>query len=232
MSLTIYNEKIECMNTKIEKLLEEKQKLVYNKSSLIIQLNDIKAEFKLHFKNCYEDLEHLLSIISASNNSKISSEYENINDDDSELSPAASQPILLWPNGLKEWVHDNQIKHETFTLNGVLPITFNIPVKVIKAITECIAIGVSGSEVNTKSRYLGLPEISPDSWVTSGNGVISEKGTFNHSGLKWNEGDIINIIGNHGKISYQVKVQLYYLHSKLLRNIKLLYLYQIHKYYD
>jgi len=194
--MSFYENKLKLVESSFKQLLDENKLIVETKSNLIKSVSDLRLLFTTKFNQCICDLEIVINAAK-----EIEVKQENINDNEIEESPASIRPILIWPNDSKIWVHDKSLRKSTFTINSILPPTFNIPVRVVKATTYSMVIGLSTVELDTDTQYLGGD--MDNSWGIAGNASLGEHHQWKH-GKTYEEGDIVTISGNNGVISYHI----------------------------
>jgi len=198
--MTIYDNKYDSINDRLDKLKSENKSIVECHKKIIVSISELKLVFSSRLNACFR-LEDLEKIINASSKEKESNQ-EIKNDEVEEESPAAIRPMLIWPNGEKVWTHNSSLKQCTFTIDAILPPTFNIPVRVIKASTGSMVLGVSTKPLDTTQRYLG-GDMGRGSWGIAGNASLGEDGKWSN-GKRYQEGDIVTISGNNGFVTYHI----------------------------
>ena len=199
MSFDLYKNKLESLQSSYDSLMKDNKPIKENKIKLKNSLQELQKEFSSVYTNCINELDYIINSI---NEKHQALEDINANHDNTEESPAAAKPLILWPNFEKLWTHNKTLRECTFTLSNVLPACFRIPIRVIKGTTSCIVLGVSINELNTTKRYLG-GDMGLGSWGIAGNASLGEDGKWSN-GNGYKEGDIVTIEGNNGVISYHI----------------------------
>ena len=196
--MSYYNNKLNLIDNSFKQLLDKNKLIAETKSNLIKSISDLKSLFASNFNQCIADLE---IVINAAKENEV--KQENINDNETEESPASIRPSLLWPNNSKIWIHNlsNSVKNRTFTINTILQPSFEIPVKIISGDASCMVIGVSKEELDSKKTYLG-GDID-NSWGIAGNNSLGEMHIWT-TGKGYKIGDVVTISGNNGIISYRI----------------------------
>ena len=137
---------------------------------------------------------------------QISASIKDNENEDTEDSPAAAIPKILWPNQSKIWTHDSSLKKSTFTCDTLLDKVFSVRIKIIKGGIGALTLGVSSTELDTGKRYLG-GDLGPGNWGIAGSKVLGEEGNWRYDSLPFNLNDILTISGNNGVIRYTVNDQ-------------------------
>ena len=198
-----YEQQISKINERYMILVEQSKSITENKLKHTQLLTELKLKFSNSYSECINDLNLIITHIE---NTKISASIKDNENEDTEDSPAAAIPKILWPNQSKIWTHDSSLKKSTFTCDTLLDKVFSVRIKIIKGGIGALTLGVSSTELDTGKRYLG-GDLGPGNWGIAGSKVLGEEGNWRYDSLPFNLNDILTISGNNGVIRYTVNDQ-------------------------